>query len=322
MLKVLFNTILVACLFLCVQAHAQTTQKNKKADKELSDEDHETASPKFIRLVMQDTYFNRFSYSDTTVLDALNQITYRLQRHGISLKINSKNISYLKKETAQNGATFYFGPLLPPTGSHQYNFNNQIPLIEIIADICKRFDLKYHLKDGIITFVDSPAPFILGMPKNGFYVSTVYNDAKANETSLKRYLKANLKYQGYISAIGRISKNKIFLSINGSNSRLLLDRKNLDNDVYKALKKIISQYKKRSTKDKREGRKKRREAKKTGEKEENISAGFDPKSYIIFNATCQGLDRGRLIFNDATNISLTGINKELIDDSQSYEIYD
>lgn len=253
--------------------------------------------------------FNTFSYSEATLLDAINRLTHKLYWRGVQFTIKGKRISYTEVKIAANGARFYVGPLFQPN-KEEYTLTNKT-LREILDHIGMNMDLVYNVLDGEVAFSDADAPEFSDMPEEGLAANELQRTMKDFRIKdLQKYRGKTFKMNGIVTGLGRgMDSRTVYLALDGGLIQLYVSRGKLEDDVYKRLDNEIEKWKKSG------GMKKYRDALKDAEKtgaEVDRKVIANKNLYVTFSAKCTGMDKGRLIFGDPEYIYMDGPEEFLL----------
>ena len=253
--------------------------------------------------------FKMFSYSEATVLDAVNRLTHKMFWRGVQFTIAGKRISYTETKVAPNGAMFYFGPLYQPE-KEEFNLKDKT-IREILEHMGMNVDLIFKVSDGIVALSDSEVPEFSDIPEEGLAANDLQRVMKDFRIAdLQKYRGKVFKMNGIVTGLGRgMDSRVVYFAMDGGLIQLYASRESLEQDVYKRMDHEIEVWKKNG------GVKKYRdavnEAKKTGaEIDRKVIA--NPKLYVTFKAKCKGMDKGRLIFEDPEFIYIDGTEEFLL----------
>ena len=199
-----------------------------------------------IKTILGEYHFESFRYSRVTVLDAINQLTQRLYSHGIKFSFKSNRISVLEERVALNGATYYFGPILPRYDGYDFSFTDTY-FRDIIDHVCVQNDFDYIMRDGEIKLRDMRYNYISGQPQDGWDVEVEYPKFKKKFVSQKKkFEKRFIKVNAYATGVKLKSKSNknAYITLNGGGGRLTLKEGSYDEDALLNLKRAISDLKK------------------------------------------------------------------------------
>ena len=278
------------------QISNQSTDENKMSASEID---------KMLDLIK----FKSFTYSEVSVLNALNRLTHKMYWRGVQFTISGKRISYTDTKVSPNGALFYFGPFEQPN-KEEYSLKDKT-IREILEHMGMNVDLKYDVRDGEVALYDSEVPEFSDIPEEGLAAIDLQKTMK--EFSIKdmqKYRGKVFKMNGIVTGLGRgMDSRTVYLAMDGGLIQLYTTRTKLEQDVYKRLDVAIDSWKKSG------GLKKYRDAlskaKKSGE-EIDRKVVANPKLYITFKARCKGMDKGRLVFDEPEFIYLDGPEEYLL----------
>ena len=155
-------------------------QRKIEADNRALKEEYDKISEEDVNLILDNSKFKAFSYSEASILDAINRITHKLYWRGIQMKITGKRISYTATEEATNGAIFYRGPLYQPN-VEEYAIENKT-IRQVLDHISANIGVMWRIGDGYIEFYDDMASDA-ATPEDGFAASEMQALIKG---SLKR----------------------------------------------------------------------------------------------------------------------------------------
>jgi len=238
--------------------------------------------------------YKNFSCSEASIFDAVNRLTHKLYWRGVQFTVSGKRLSYIKTSVAPNEAIFYFGPLWQPK-SEEFSMKDKT-IREILAHMKLKLDLEYTVKDGEVAIHDGELKGVSDVPEDGLVSSDLRVAMKGHDIkTTKKYRGKVVKMNGIVTGVGTHNHDTIYLSLDGGLTRLHISYLNLNSAVFKRLKKRVEAWKKSG------GMKKYREAARDADDADTEIRREDlvsPNMYIVFQATCKGMDRDRLVFED------------------------
>lgn len=253
--------------------------------------------------------FKTFSYSEATLLDAINRLTHKMYWRGVQFTLTGRRISITSVQKAHNGALFYVGPLYQPR-AEEYTVKNKT-LRDILDHIGKNMDLDYKVRDGEVALMDTELSEVSDVGEDGVDANELMKSMKDyNIKDMQKYRGKSFKMNGIVTGLGRgMDSRTVFFALDGGLIQLYCSRVKMEQDVYKRLDVAVETWKKD------EGLKKYRaavkKAKDTGE-EIDRRAIANPKLFVTFKATCKGMDKGRLIFEKPEYIYIEGAEEYLL----------
>ena len=146
--------------------------------------------------------FKMFSYSEATVLNAINTLTHKMYWRGVQFTLSGKRISYTDTKVAANGALFYYGPLYQPE-KEDFNLKDKT-IREILEHMLMQVDLTYEVKNGEVALSDSEVPEISDIPEEGLAANDlqrVMKDFKIKD--IQKYRGKVFKMNGIVTGLGR-----------------------------------------------------------------------------------------------------------------------
>jgi hypothetical protein len=283
---------------------AELAKKTEARDKEIDKEnaahdaqydDRKKLPAAEIEKLLDLLKFKNFSYSEASILDAINRLTHKLYWRGVQVTISGNRVSYTETKRAVNGALYYSGPLYQPK-TEEFILSNKT-LREILMHFGANIELVYGIKDGEIAIFDGEESEFSDIPEDGFVAKDLRDSLKGYDLkTMNKYRGKVFKMNGVITGIGRgFDSRDGFFALDGGLIRVNFKTAALDKKVYKRLDKAYEAWKKDGGL--KAYHQKLREAKKSGEELEG-SAITIPTLYIKFKAKCIGMDRDRLIFDN------------------------
>ncbi|MCM8528946.1 MAG: hypothetical protein NE327_20655, partial [Lentisphaeraceae bacterium] len=293
------------------KAQKEQDMKTEAENKELSTESASKmmVSADTIEKMLDLIKFETFSYSEATLLDAINRLTHKMYWRGVQFTLTGRRISITGVQKAHNGAIFYTGPLYQPQ-TEEYTIKKKT-LRDILDHIGKNMDLNYRVLDGEVAFSDTELSEISEVGEDGIDANDLMRTMKDFKIKdIQKYRGKSFKMNGIVTGLGRgMDSRTVFLALDGGLIQVYCQRADLEQDVYKRLDVAIDAWKKDG------GLQKYREAvkdaKDAGEEIDRKEIA-NPKLYITFKATCKGMDKGRLIFDKTEYIYVEGPEEYLM----------
>ena len=282
-------------------------QRKIEADNQALKEEYGKVSEEDVNLILDNSKFKAFSYSESSILDAINRITHKLYWRGIQMKITGKRISYTKAEEATNGAVFYYGPLFQPN-VEEYAIENKT-IRQVLDHISANIGVMWRIGDGYIEFYDDLAPDA-ATPEDGFAASDIQALLKGNLKDLLKYRGQELEMNGLITGIGRgMVSNDRYFSLDGGLTRIEFKKDQVNERMFKRLEKSVEDWRLSG------GRKamldKIRDARENGEELDRRTMN-NANAFIRFRGVVHGIDRGRLLFKEVKFIRIEETGEYLI----------
>jgi len=325
---------------------AEDKRLNEAAEKEQKKayKDDNKVSKADIEKLLDSVKFKAFTYSESSILNAVNLLTHKLYWRGVQFTIKGKRISVSSETTTSNGAVYYHGPLWQPqlqvqyirektrTSSNSKNKNNQnnktesqgtmelVPsngyilknktIREILAHMQRSMSLDYTVEDGEVVIHDGKLGDFHDAPENGFDAGGLLAALKSRDIkTTKKYRGKVVPMNGIITGYGTHNHDTIFISMDGGFVRLHISKSKLDAKIYNRIEKRVKAWK--SNGGLKAYRERLREIKDNDEdvmKEDIVS----PDVFLSFEATCKGMDRDRLIFEDPVFAFIEETSESLI----------
>ncbi|MCM8539202.1 MAG: hypothetical protein NE328_02935 [Lentisphaeraceae bacterium] len=296
---------------------AEVAKAQKKQDMKVAEENSQlstesaskmSVSADAIEKMLDLIKFKTFTYSEATFLDAVNRLTHKMYWRGVQFTLTGRRISIIGVQKAHNGALYYSGPLYPQA---DYFTIKDKSLRDILDHMGKNMDLDYKVRDGEVAFMDAELSEISEIGEEGIDANDLMKTMKDfNLKDIKKYRGKSFRMNGIVSGLGRgMDSRTVFLALDGGFIQLYCQRADLEQDVYKRLDFAVDAWKKDG------GLKKYKDAvKKAKETGEEIIRKdvADPKLYITFKATCKGMDKGRLVFDEPEYIYVEGPEEYLL----------
>ena len=282
-------------------------QREIEASNKALKEEYGKAPEEDVELILDNSKFKSFSYSESSLLDAINRLTHKLYWRGIQMKITGKRISYLEVKEATNGAKFYYGPLYQPN-VEEYAVENKT-IRQVLDHISANIGVLWRIGDGYIEFYDDLSPDA-ATPEDGFAAADMQALMKGDLKNLMKYRGQELEMNGLITGIGRGMDSRYrYFSLDGGLTRINFKKDDVDENMYKRLEKSVEKWKKSGGR--AEMIKKMREARENGE-EINRRTMNNSSAFIRFRAVVDGIDRARLVFKDVKFIRIEETGEYLI----------
>ena len=304
---------LVAAAKIAAEQNKKMEKENKELKSVYKPERANKMSVVEIEKLLDLIKFKSFNYSEASILDAINRITHKLYWRGVQVTLSGNRVSYTDIKTASNGAIFYVGPLYEPK-SEEYKLKDST-LREILSHFNINMNLAYTLREGEIALSDSEIPEFSDIPEEGLAANNLRQQMRNfSIADIKKYRGKSFKMNGIITGIGRgMDSRRIYFSLDGGMTQLHVDKVKLDAAVLKRLDTKVDAFKKNGGLKKY--RDKLRESQKTGEEINRMSI-VDKMQYITFKATCTGIDKDRLVFNNPEWIAFESSGEFLLAPSE------
>lgn len=293
------------------KAQQEKDMKIEEENKQLSTESagNIVATADSIEKMLDLIKFKTFSYSEASLLDAINRLTHKMYWRGVQFTLTGRRISIVGTQKAHNGAIYYVGPLYQPR-TEEFTVKNKT-LRDILDHIGKNMDLDYKVRDGEVALMDTELSEISEAGEDGVDANELQKIMKEYRIKdIQKYRGKSFKMNGIVTGLGRgMDSRVIYLALDGGLIQVYCKKIDLEQDVYKRLDTAVETWKKDG------GLKKYREllkkAKDTGEEIERKDR-TNPKLFITFKATCKGMEKGRLIFEMPEYIYVEGPEEYLL----------
>lgn len=251
--------------------------------------------------------FKKFNYSDVSVIDAINQLTNKLYWRGVQVTISGKRQSSFEAKKATNGAIYYVTTMQAPL-YYDYFLEN-VTAQQVIDHISYNSDLVYEVKEGEVSFTDRVLSEMGDEPEDGYTTSGIQKLLKERKLKeMKKYIGKAFKVSGILTGIGRGTNSKTtILGLDGGLTRIEVLNSKLDPMMYKRMQKKITEWKRNS------GPKKLNEAQVQASRDfvELNLREVGNELFVVFEATCAGIDKDRLVFKDPSYIFVESEQKFL-----------
>ena len=169
-----------------------------------------------IKVLIQQNGMGQFYYSETEVLEGINQLVQQMFSHKVKLSFKSNKVSIVEIEESMEGLKYYYGPSTSGRSSYGYDFYDS-DIRDIMDHLCVKNEFDYVIRDGEIQIRDMRYHKMKEEPRDGWDLEQLYplfkdQYLKTKKKYQKKFIKVKayatgVRFEGYLHKTARITLN-------------------------------------------------------------------------------------------------------------------